>query len=149
MISLGNHQYGKNVRILLINNGLGVEFKFEHNRAYNLGDSANAYIAAQGHNGAKSRELVKHYAQDLGFMYLSAETKKEYIDNLNIFLDSDQRQSIIYEVFIDYNDDVKACTELRYLYSSLDRKLINKAKSIVGESGIKKVKKLLGKDSVV
>ena len=149
MNSLGNHHYGKNVRILLINNGLGVEFKFEHNRAYNLGDSANAYIAAQGHNGAKSRELVKHYAQDLGFMYLSAETKKEYIDNLNIFLDSDQRQSIIYEVFIDYNDDVKACTELRYLYSSLDRKLINKAKSIVGESGIKKVKKLLGKDSVV
>ena len=41
-----------------------------------FGDEADRYISAAGHFGNQSSELVKHYAKDLGFKYLSAQIKR-------------------------------------------------------------------------
>ena len=146
MNSLGNRHYGKNVRIILVNNGIGTEFKNPDNRGYQFGDDANPYIAAEGHNGAKSRKLVKHYAEDLGFKYLSAENKEEYLNNLDEFLRPESDTSIIFEVFIDTKDDTEAYAMLSHAFSSTQGKVKTGIKKVLGQEGIRSVKKLLGKD---
>ena len=79
---LGNRHVLKNLRVLLINNGRGTEFtNFDHLGAV-FGADADSFIAAAGHYGKQSRQLIKHYAEDLGFEYLTAATKEEYLSHL-------------------------------------------------------------------
>ena len=146
MNSLGNRHYGKNVRIILVNNGLGTEFKNPDNRAYQFGDDANPYIAAEGHNGAKSKKLVKHYAEDLGFKYLSAENKEEYMENLPTFLSPEMDSSIIFEVFVDTKEDTEAYSVLSHSHTTVKGKVKTEVKKVLGGEGIKTVKKLLGRN---
>ena len=115
MNSLGNRHIGKNIRIMLINNGLGVEFKrFDINvQKAGLGDKANAFVSAEGHFGRKSKSLVKHYAEDLGFIYISASSKKEYEDAVPIFFNEEISTSILFEVFIDEHEDANALIQFR------------------------------------
>ena len=67
-----------NIHIMLINNGVGTEFKNYNHRAAYFGDEADPFIAAKGHNGNKKYELVKNICQDLGIHYLAASSKEEY-----------------------------------------------------------------------
>ena len=52
----------KNLHILIVNNGLGCEFKNYNHRAAIFGEQANDFIAAKGHNGKKSTEVIKSLA---------------------------------------------------------------------------------------
>lgn len=109
MNSLGNRFVGNNLRILMVNNGCGVEFKKSYSLAYSLlGEDVNPYVAAKGHFGNKSPELVKHYASDLGFKYICASTKKEFEKNLPTFVSTESAESIVFEVFVSDADEVEA-----------------------------------------
>ncbi len=109
MNSLGNRHIGSNVRILLINNGMGAEFRNYGNPGKEFGDETNDYIAAAGHYGNKSRELVKHYATNLGFEYLLAENKEEFLAHCDRFFTREHlTKPILFEVFTDYRDEAKA-----------------------------------------
>lgn len=105
---LGNRHVGKNFKILLINNGLGTEFKNYNHFAARFGDDANKFIAAYGHFGHQSRDLVKHYAQDLGFVYWGINNKKEFLVSIDEFISSDLQSPAIMEVFTDPTDESKA-----------------------------------------
>ena len=144
--SLANRHVKNNLRILLINNGLGTEFKNPDNRAYKLGILANSYIAAEGHNGKKSKEIVRHYATDLGFRYLKAENKEEYINNLPEFFCADpEGQPVIFEVFTQTEDETEALRLLYNLETSMTASARNMVKAVLGESGVNEIKKMLGK----
>ena len=97
MNSIGNRQTPNNIRLMVVNNGLGGEFKtpFINVQRAGLGNSANKYIAAEGHYGHKSKELLKHYAEDLGFDYISASNKNEFDLNYKRFLDEQISQEFI------------------------------------------------------
>ena len=104
--SLGNRHIHKNVRILLINNGVGVEFKKCYAMAYRLlGEDVNPYVAAAGHFGRKSPCLVKHFAEDLGFEYLAASDKSSFFDVKDRFLSKDSDKPILFEVFVNDADE--------------------------------------------
>lgn len=106
MNSIGNRFVGKNLRILLVNNGIGVEFKKTYALAYRLlGDDVEPYVAAKGHFGNKSKNLVRHYAEDLGFEYLSANNKEEFETVMGKFV-SDNSKPVLFEVFVDDADEV-------------------------------------------
>ena len=106
--SLCNRHIGKNVRILLVNNGCGGEFNLYNHYGSQFGEQTNDYIAAGGHNGNQSRDLVRHYAQDLGFKYLSASTKDEFVAVMDEFLTPKIDQSIVFECFTKKNDESQA-----------------------------------------
>lgn len=109
MNSMGNRYVGNNLRILLVNNGCGTEFKMYTHYAYRFGDEANPFIAGAGHFGNQSPDLVKHYAQDLGFEYITASSKWEYLENVKHFVTPQQLpRSIIFEVFTNHNDESDA-----------------------------------------
>ena len=109
MNALGNRHVGRNLRILLVNNGKGVEFRNFNHPASQFGDAADRYVAAGGHYGAKSRTLVKGYAESLGFEYMSASTKSEYLAASPRFWSGElTARPMILEVFTDSADDSAA-----------------------------------------
>ena len=57
----------------------------------------NMFIAAEGHYGNKSKDLIRDYATSLGFKYLSACDKDSFNENLKTFLSPDVNKSIILE----------------------------------------------------
>lgn len=106
---LGNRHVGNNVRLLLINNGKGTEFRnYKHNGA-DFGDEADKYIAAAGHYGNKSPNLVKHYAEDLNYEYLFADNKEKYLTVLEYFVTPNRvNRPILFEVFTNSEDESNA-----------------------------------------
>ena len=114
--SIGNRHIGKNLRILLINNGRGEEFRNYGHPGHILGDFANSYIAAEGHFGNKSRSLVKNFVEDLGYQYISASSKDEFKNLVDIFTSSSNENSIVFEVFTlpeDESDSLKRAYNLK------------------------------------
>ena len=106
---MGNHNLGHNVRIMLVNNGRGTEFRNYDHMANMFGDDADAYMAAAGHYGNKSKDLVKHYAEDLGFEYISASSKDEFNSVYQRFVTADMTDKpMLFEVFTDSKDESDA-----------------------------------------
>ena len=149
MNSLGLRDIGNNLRIILVNNGCGTEFHNYNHRAMSASDKVGDYTAADGHNGNKSSELVKNYVENLGFKYLVARNKKEYLEKIEEFILGDSEQSIVFEVFTSPEDESNALKIINSL--EVDEKFIkkqelkNKLKKIVGTENIKKIKKFIKK----
>lgn len=146
--SLGNRHVGNNIRILLINNGVGAEFKLTPHKCYAFKDEANKFMAAAGHFGNKSSLLVKHYAEDLGFQYLSATNKEEFMTVLDTFTNPKiTDKPMILEVFTNHEDENEALTLITTI--NVDAKAVVKNKvtgairSVAGEAGIKAIKNIL------
>lgn len=146
MNSIGNHHIRNNIRIMLINNGRGVEFHLPTNPASQFGDSTGKYIAAAGHYGNKSPDLVRHYAQDLGFEYLTASSKEEFEKLSEKFFSSMKSEKpILFEVFVDYQKDVEAYELINSMTFSANDKAKQIAKSVLGTKTINQIKRTLGK----
>ena len=146
MNALGNRHVDNNIRILLINNGKGTEFRnFDHPGAA-FGDEADLYIAAGGHYGNKSRELVKHYAQDLGFEYMTADSKETFLSQIDEFVKPElTSKPMIFEVFTTNEDESNA---LKAIYASLSDstgKMRNMVRNVFGQKGVDLAKKIIGK----
>lgn len=147
MNCLGNRHVGKNLRILLVNNGRGTEFRqYEHHTSH-FGNDADDFIAAAGHFGNKSPDLVKNYAQALGFTYLAASTKEDVTSVAEIFTDPNQNDSsIIFEVFTDSLLESKALEySMNIMTDSSERRKDDAkqfAKKILGTKGIEIAKKM-------
>lgn len=147
---LGNRHVGNNVRLLLINNGKGNEFRLYCHPCHIFGADAESYMAAAGHYGNKSPQLVKHYAEDLGYEYLTASNKEEFLSNMEHFCDNNYREkSIIFEVFTTTEDEDYALQTIRSIRNDNSQMLKNKVTNLVretlGAEGIATVKKILKK----
>jgi len=118
--AIGNRHIGNNVRILLINNGCGAEFSLSSHPAAKFGEQVFDYIAAGRHfkNGAKP--LVKHYAEDLGFRYLSATNKQEFGQSATEFLSQNSEQAIIFECFTKPQDESDALSAMYNIVPSAE-----------------------------
>lgn len=144
MNSLGNRHIGKNLRILLINNGCGTEFKNYNNIAAQFGDNGSTYIAAMGHFGYKSPTLVKHFAEDLGFKYLTANNKNEFNDVYQEFINPQLDYSVIFEVFTNWQDESNALKTIDNT-KSFKQKIISNVGNILNPKIKKQIKNVLTK----
>lgn len=144
--SLGNRHIGSNIRLMVINNGVGTEFKNFNHKAARFGAQADAYMAARGHYGSQSRDLLRHYAEDLGFEYLSASNKEELLVAAKRFTVAEKcDKPMLIEAFTDSKDESDA---LETLYSlEVDAKGTAKqvVKNLFGEKGVAVAKKALGR----
>lgn len=145
---IGNRHVGNNVRILLINNGKGNEFRNYGHPCFFLGDEADKYIAAAGHYGNMSNLLVKNYAENLGYDYLKAANKEEFISVIEHFLSPHiGDRPILFEVFTETDDESNALETI--LNIVIDQKAqiktnIKKAvKKVVGDKGIETIMKFI------
>lgn len=112
----GNRHVGNNLRILLVNNGRGTEFRMYNHYAARFGEDADPFIAAAGHFGNQSRDLVRHFAQDLGFEYLSASNKQEYLQHVEHFVSPEKfSKPILFEVFTNPAEESDALYKIMHL----------------------------------
>lgn len=131
---VGNRHVGNNVRILLINNGKGNEFRNYQHPCYFLGEEAEDYVAAARHYGNKSNELVKNYSEGLGYEYLSANSKETFLAVINRFLTPElTSQPMLLEVFTETSNESTALEQILNFVVGDDssNSLISKAKSVV------------------
>ena len=157
---IGNNNIANNVRIMIINNGMGGEFRIYNHKCNIFNDKANKYMAAAGHFGNKSFDVVKNFTQNLGFEYLSASNKQEFYVGLNRFVTPNfTEKPMVFEVFVNVTEESCALRILNTLIpaSSAKKKKefvlrilgpsgINIAKKILGVKGVNTVKKLLTND---
>lgn len=143
---LGNRHFGKNIRLMLINNGRGTEFRNYQHPAARFEEDADPYMAAAGHFGKQSRNLIRHYAQDLGFEYLCADDKKTYLENIEQFLTPEvTNHPMLFEVFTnsaDESDVLKTLYNIETNAKGTAKKLV---KDVLGEKGTAALKELLKK----
>ena len=149
MNCLGNRSIGNNVRIILINNGNGNIFKHNvHPCHQKLGDeNTGKYLSAAGHFGNKSAVLVRHYAEDLGFEYLTASTKEELDSVSERFLDFHiTEKPLLLEIFTEDADERDAYSLLSRIKTDTSSKakgaLKSLAKSVLSPDAIKKIKRI-------
>lgn len=144
--SLGNRHVGPNVRIMVVNNGVGAEFKNFNHKAAAFGDEADAYIAARGHYGAQSRDLLRHYAEDLGFEYLAAEGKEDLLGAITRFTDPEPHERpMLLEAFTDSRDESDALEVLYGLEADAAGLAKSAVKGILGDRGVAAAKRILGR----
>lgn len=145
--SLGNRHVGRNLRIMLINNGRGTEFTNFNHPGHDFGKDADPYIAAAGHYGNKSPKLIRNYSTDLGYEYLSAADKEEYKEKAEIFFSAEHRdRPVIFEVFTDSKDESAAIETMLHLKScekSTSEEVKSAVKGIAGKILGTKGKKII------
>ena len=143
---LGNRHVGNNIRILLVNNGKGTEFRqYNHHAAY-FGEAADEYVAAAGHFGNQSPKLVKDFATNLGYEYLSASSKQEFEATYERFITPNKLdKSIIFEVFTDSAKESEALEKVQTLISSPKSKAKSLIKDTLGDHTINSIKKVIRK----
>jgi 2-succinyl-5-enolpyruvyl-6-hydroxy-3-cyclohexene-1-carboxylate synthase len=140
---LGNRHAGNNLRIMLINNGKGTEFKLYMHKTANF-DNADEYVTAAGHYGNKSPELVKHYVTDLGFQYISASNISDFLNVYQDFLNPNLTdKSIVFEVFTNDLEENNAHILMTKIETTLKGETIQFAKKILGRKGINSIKKII------
>ena len=142
MNSLGNRDVNPNLRILVVNNGLGQEFKNYSCGASNFGEETDPYIAARGHFGNQSKVLIKAYAEALGFKYLTATNKEEFEKACKEFVDPTiGDKPILFEAFTHTADENEALKLITMISSK--SKIMNKTKEVLQSDSMKGVKKFL------
>ncbi len=99
MNSAGIRNIGKNVHIMLINNGGGAEFYFS------MGPKLLPNIDM--HISAAHSHRAKEWIEANGFRYYSATNLKEYDDVIDDFAGDSHDGPVFLEVFTDKGNDVK------------------------------------------
>lgn len=120
MNSLGNRDIKPNLRIIVINNGLGQEFKnVSFSGSLVFGDDIDKFTAAKGHFACQSKTLVKDYAENLGFEYLTASNKEEFAEVYKRFISKElTERPMLFEIFTDTKDE----TQANYSITSIELK---------------------------
>ena len=124
----------------------GTEFKNYNHFAAQFGDDADSFMAARGHYGNQSRDLIRHYSTDLGFKYLSADSKESFNTVIDEFLDTNYNASpILLEIFTISNDESDA---LKLINNTIEVEVKHSAvkqaaRSLLGDKGVDKIKKII------
>lgn len=153
MNALGNRHIGCNIRLLIVNNGRGQEFRNYQHPASRLGEDADKYVAAGGHYGKQSPTLVKNYAENLGFKYFSASTKEEFLSVYKSFFNSfSSTEPMLMEIFTNTEQENKALQLVRTIVKTNEydnitaKKVIKNIIGVKGVSVVKAIKKSLAEE---
>lgn len=119
MNSLGIRYIKNNVRIILINNNGGMEFKLGEDQ--NNNKKTDRFVAAADHF-----KNAEGWAVTNGFEYIPIYSKKDFISNLTLLMVRSS-SPIIMEAFIKDEDENEAYLTL--LHANDHRSLVNKAAS--------------------
>lgn len=139
----GNRHVGNNVRILLVNNGKGTEFRNYNHPAEQFGEEADKYMAAAGHYGNKSDVLIKHYSEDLGYEYLHASSKEEYLAIVDRFIIPEiTNKPMLFEIFTNNEDESNALRTINNLVIDNTKLIKNTIKKIIPSPIISTIKKI-------
>ncbi|GGI71402.1 2-succinyl-5-enolpyruvyl-6-hydroxy-3-cyclohexene-1-carboxylate synthase [Shewanella hanedai] len=144
--AIGNRHTANNLRILLVNNGKGTEFRLYNHHAAHFGADGDEFVAAAGHFGNKSKTLIKNYAENLGFEYFSASNKDEFEAVYQRFLNNSVTDKpMLFEVFTESDNESEALQIMHRLEVSTEGKAKQALRKVLGPKGLDVVKKIIRK----
>lgn len=151
MNCIGNRHINNNFRLMIINNGKGAEFKIYNHPAYPFEEDGDKYMAAAGHFGNKSPNLIQEYVKALGFEYFSASSKEEYLKIYKKFVSPVLTDKpIIFEVFTESKKENEAIYLMNHCVEETSQIMVGEAKKVIkkmaGDTGVDKLKKILKKN---
>ncbi len=109
---LGNRHINKNIKIFLINNNRGEEFRLNADLENKIGEETDKLIAAANHNinGAKA------WAESCGFEYFSTATKNNLEEFIKDLCTKEFNKPILVEIFIKNEDEIKGLAMVKRIY---------------------------------
>ncbi|MBE7713335.1 MAG: 2-succinyl-5-enolpyruvyl-6-hydroxy-3-cyclohexene-1-carboxylate synthase [Cyanobacteria bacterium SIG26] len=109
MNAIGNRHVSNNLRIILVNNSRGEEFRLNPALEKPLGEKNDVLIAAAGHfkNG------VKGWAQSCDFKYMKANSKRSFEKRIKDFCITKSNKPIILEVYTSDLNEKMALSALK------------------------------------
>ena len=115
-----------------------------------FGDETDKYIAAGGHYGNQSSKVAKAWAESLGYEYLSAVNKKEFVTVVDRFLNPRiTDKPMVFEVFTTTEEETGALKLMEELIvdtkEAIKHDAKNIARSVVGEKGMSTLKSFFKK----
>lgn len=154
---LGNRYLGKNVRILLINNNVGAEFKISTHIGSQFGDHTDDFVAAGLHNIDHFEHRINRgkpdngpspaqaWAEALGFRYLSASNKDEFRVASTAFLADDDERPVLFECFTTAADEDAAHEAILHIDETrtLKREAKQALKKILPADAVKQIKRMI------
>lgn len=148
MNALGNRHVPSNIRILVVNNGLGFEMKFPASWGYSIansiGVSEDNYVCAAGHYS--SPDLIKSYVYGLGFEYLKVSTKEQYLDCLpKIVSNEKQDRTLVVEIVVNSENEDAALNLIGSIMVDESNVAKTAIKKAIGKKGIDAIKKMMGR----
>lgn len=124
---LGNRHIKNNLRIILVNNCGGTEFRLNPILEKALENKTNTLIGAMDHN----KNGAKGWAESCGFDYLCADSKENFLSQINNFCNGDFEKPVLFEVFTTIEEEQKGLDLMRsYNRNPLEEGVINAYKII-------------------
>jgi 2-succinyl-5-enolpyruvyl-6-hydroxy-3-cyclohexene-1-carboxylate synthase len=99
---LQNRDIKNNLRILLINNNKGIEFKVGAFYAP-IADKTDNLIASGGHH-----TCAKGWAENCGFKYMSADSSESFLNQIEDFCTKEFNAPVLFELFTKDEDEQTA-----------------------------------------
>lgn len=146
MNALGNRHVPSNIRILIVNNGLGFEMKFPTSWgcsiANALGVSEDKYVCAAGHYAQPN--LLQCYATGLGLEYVRVQNKDEYMDILEKLTSTQPtKKPMLVEMVVSSEDEDLALNLIGSIMMDGSNALKTTIKKAIGKKGINTIKKII------
>lgn len=134
MNSLGNKHISNNIRFMIINNGTGMEMEL-YSSGVKISNSDYGYFCSgKGHFGARSRNVVKHFVEDLGFEYIAADTKETFLGAVEYFTKSElTKKPIVFEIFTDPENENLSLKSIRNLKCDKKNQVKNRIKDMLSD----------------
>lgn len=108
-----NKNLPNNFRLIIINNGGGVEFRnYCHPAARAFGNGVDPFVAAIGHFGGINNNAIKDLCKASNLDYYSVESQEGFLGILDKIVDPKIENAMIVECFI--NPDDESCAINRY-----------------------------------
>lgn len=106
---IGNKHIGNNLRILLVNNNQGMEFRLNDSLEHFFGDKTAELISAGNHY----KGSAKGWVEACGFEYICAKTKEEFLSQIKDFCNKDYEKPVFFEVFTQVESERDAIKNLK------------------------------------
>lgn len=101
MNAIGQRDIKNNLRIIIVNNNKGVEFRIGDELENLLENKTDILIAAGGHN----KGGAIGWAKSCGFEYLQANTIDDFVKQIDYFCNGSFDKPVLFEVFTSTKDE--------------------------------------------
>lgn len=106
---LGIREIRNNLRLLIINNNRGQEFRLNPLLENVYAEQSDKIVAAGGHN----KGGAKGWAESCGFHYISTSSKNELEEKIKDFCTGEFDKPVLFEVFTTNEDEQKGLSLMR------------------------------------
>lgn len=109
-----NKNLPKNLRLLVINNGRGIEFRNYCHPAYSaFGMAVDSFVSGAGHFGCQQNSAIIDLCKSANLDYYGVSTKEEFETIVYKLIDAHIEKAMIVECFTDTEDESKALYSYR------------------------------------